>query len=136
MTLPDDGLLTVRVDRPATGGAVGRAEDGRVTFVRHSLPGELVRVAVTETTSNFYRGDAVEVLEASPERVVPPCRYAHPGGCGGCDLQDVSPEGQKTWKASLVQEHLRRIAGVEREVAGDCAARGRGFAHATALRCR
>ena len=45
MALPDDGLLTVRVDRPATGGAVGRADDGRVIFVRHSLPGELVRVA-------------------------------------------------------------------------------------------
>ena len=50
---------------------------------------------ITETTSKFYRGDAVEVLEASPERVTPPCRYAHPGGCGGCDLQDVSPEGQR-----------------------------------------
>src|ERR1700691_4848712 len=104
MTLPDDGLLTVRVDRPATGGAVGRADDGRVTFVRHSLPGELVKVAITESTSKFYRGAAIEVLMSSPQRVTPPCRYAHPGGCGGCDLQDVSPEGQRNWKASLVNE--------------------------------
>jgi tRNA/tmRNA/rRNA uracil-C5-methylase (TrmA/RlmC/RlmD family) len=116
MALRDDGLLTVRVDRPATGGAVGRADDGRVIFVRHSLPGELVRVAISETTTSFYRGDAVDVLEASPERVTPPCRFAHPGGCGGCDLQDASPDAQRTWKTSLVQEHLRRIAGIEREV--------------------
>ena len=90
----------VRLERPATGGAVGRLDDGRVVFVRHGLPGELVRVTVTESTSKFSRADAVEILEASPDRVNPPCPYAHPGA----------------WKSSLVTEHLRRIAGVERAV--------------------
>jgi tRNA/tmRNA/rRNA uracil-C5-methylase (TrmA/RlmC/RlmD family) len=108
--------MTVRVERPATGGGVGRADDGRVIFVRHSLPGELVGVALTESTTSFYRGDAVEILEASPERVAPPCPYAHPGGCGGCDLQHASTAAQLSWKSSLVEEHLRRIAGVERSV--------------------
>jgi tRNA/tmRNA/rRNA uracil-C5-methylase (TrmA/RlmC/RlmD family) len=112
----DDAPLTVRIERPATGGGVGRAEDGRVIFVRHSLPGELVRVAITETTSKFYRGDAVDVLEASPERVTAPCPYARPGGCGGCDLQHASADAQRSWKSALVEEHLRRIAGVERDV--------------------
>ncbi len=65
----------VRVERPASGGGVGRAPDGRVIFVRYALPGELVRVDVNEATSSFYRGDAVDVLEASPERVTPPCPY-------------------------------------------------------------
>jgi tRNA/tmRNA/rRNA uracil-C5-methylase (TrmA/RlmC/RlmD family) len=108
--------MTIRVERPATGGGVGRADDGRVIFVRHSMPGELVRVSVSETTANFYRGDAVEVLEASSERVSAPCRYAHPGGCGGCDLQHASQSAQRSWKASLVAEHLRRIAGLEIDV--------------------
>jgi len=112
----DDAPLTVRIERPATGGGVGRAEDGRVIFVRHSLPGELVRVAITETTSKFYRGDAVDVLETSPERVTAPCPYARPGGCGGCDLQHASADAQRSWKSALVEEHLRRIAGVERDV--------------------
>ena len=103
----------VRLERPATGGAVGRLDDGRVVFVRHGLPGELVRVDITETTAKFSRGDAVEVLEPSPERVAPPCRYAHPGGCGGCDLQHASGDAQLSWKSTLVAEHLRRIAGVE-----------------------
>ena len=106
----------VRVERPATGGAVGRLEDGRVVFVRHSLPGELVRVTITENTAKFSRGDAVEILEASPDRVTPPCEYARPGACGGCDLQHASASGQASWKLSLVREHLRRIAGVEMDV--------------------
>jgi tRNA/tmRNA/rRNA uracil-C5-methylase (TrmA/RlmC/RlmD family) len=106
----------VRIERPATGGGVGRLADGRVVFVRHSLPGELVEVAVNETTTTFARGDAVRVLEASPERVVPPCVYAHPGGCGGCDLQHASPVAQSDWKSSIVKEHLKRIGGIERDV--------------------
>ena len=110
-----DELMTVRIDRPATGGGVGRANDGRVIFVRHSLPGELVRVAVKESTSSFYRGDAVDVLDPSPDRVTAPCPYAHPGGCGGCDLQHASANAQRSWKSTLVAEHLKRIAGVQFE---------------------
>jgi tRNA/tmRNA/rRNA uracil-C5-methylase (TrmA/RlmC/RlmD family) len=103
----------VRVERPATGGAVGRLDDGRVVFVRNALPGELVRVEITESTSKFSRADAIDILEASPDRVEPPCPYAHPGGCGGCDLQHASSSGQVSWKSTLVAEHLRRIADVE-----------------------
>jgi tRNA/tmRNA/rRNA uracil-C5-methylase (TrmA/RlmC/RlmD family) len=113
-TLPN---MTVRIERPATGGGVGRADDGRVIFVCHSLPGELVEVRVNETSSKFYRGEAVQVLEASSARVAAPCPYAHPGGCGGCDLQHASPEAQLSWKASIVSEHVRRIAGLEIEAA-------------------
>jgi tRNA/tmRNA/rRNA uracil-C5-methylase (TrmA/RlmC/RlmD family) len=105
-----------------------------VVFVRHSLPGELVRVAITETTANFSRGDALEVLEPSAERVEAPCDYARPGGCGGCDLQHASPVAQASWKASLVREHLKRIAGVERDVA-ITPARGAAQGSRTRLRC-
>lgn len=125
---------SVRIERPATGGGVGRMSDGRVVFVRHSLPGELVEVDVTETTANFYRGDAIEVLEASPDRVTAPCRYAVPGGCGGCDLQHASPAAQLNWKASLVREHLKRIAGVEYDVEVTPVA-GSGEGSRTRLRC-
>lgn len=131
---PDELTFTLRVERPATGGGVGRAPDGRVTFVRYALPGELVRVDVQERTANFYRGDAVEVLEASAERVEPPCRYAHPRGCGGCDLQHASPTVQLAWKSALVTEHLRRIAGVDRTVEVRRSG-GSGEGSRTRLRC-
>ena len=96
---------------------MGRAEDGRVTFVRHALVGELVRARVSEVTSRFYRADAIEVVEASPGRVMPPCPYAHPGGCGGCDLQHASRETQIAWTSSIVAEQLRRVAGVRLDIA-------------------
>jgi len=110
---PEVPIELLRIERPAAGGAVGHTSDGRVVFVRHSLPGEHVKVRITESTSNFSRGDAVEVLDPSRERVIAPCEYARPGGCGGCDLQHASTTAQVAWKASMVREHLKRIAGVE-----------------------
>ena len=69
---------------------MARAEDGRVVFVRHALPGERVVAEVTAETTSFLRADAVEVLEPSPDRVAPPCPHAGPGRCGGCDWQHVA----------------------------------------------
>ena len=109
--------MELRVGAMAVGGGcVARAPDGRVVFVRHALPGELVRAEVTGETTRFFRADAVAVLERSPDRVDPPCAYAGPGRCGGCDWQHVDLAAQRQLKATMLAEQLRRIAGVERAV--------------------
>jgi tRNA/tmRNA/rRNA uracil-C5-methylase (TrmA/RlmC/RlmD family) len=87
--------------------------EGRVVFVRHTLPGERVVVRVTEDRHpGFCRADAIEVLEASPDRVERPCPYSGPGRCGGCDWQHVDPAAQRALKASVVREQLTRLAGL------------------------
>ena len=54
--------MILTVGAAAAGGAcVARADDGRVVFVRHALPGERVRVEVTSSTTSFLRADVVEV---------------------------------------------------------------------------
>lgn len=110
-------VLELDLGAPAAGGAcVARAPDGRVAFVRHGLPGERVRAVVTSETAHFLRADAVAVLQASVDRVEPPCPYAGPGRCGGCDFQHVALPAQRRLKAQLVEEQLRRVAKVERQV--------------------
>ena len=100
------------------GHCVLRQEDGPVVFVRHTLPGERVVVEITEGAEGdrFWRGDAVEVLEASPDRVEAPCRFAGPGLCGGCDLQHVRLPAQRALKAGVVREQMVRLAGLEVDV--------------------
>lgn len=90
----------------------------RVVFVRHALPGERVVVEVTEGNDGdrFWRGDAVSVVTASPDRVPAPCPYAGPGACGGCDFQHVDPAAQRGLKTTVVREQLRRLAGLDLEV--------------------
>ncbi|MGW5054474.1 class I SAM-dependent RNA methyltransferase [Actinokineospora sp. NPDC004072] len=98
----------------AHGGHCVARVDGRVVFVRHALPGERVVVAITEDKGgSFCRGDAVEVLSAAPGRVAPPCGYAVPGGCGGCDWQHADGPTQRALKASVVAEQLSRLAGID-----------------------
>jgi tRNA/tmRNA/rRNA uracil-C5-methylase (TrmA/RlmC/RlmD family) len=91
----------------------GPSGSGPVVFIRHTLPGERVRARVTEVTSRFARADAVKILSPAPGRVEPPCPYAHPGGCGGCDWQHASLPTQRSLKASVVAQQLRRIASIE-----------------------
>ena len=98
------------------GGCVARAPDGKVVFVRHSLPGERVVARVTAETSSYRRADAVEILRASPDRVAAPCPHAGPGRCGGCDFQHVELAAQRGLKAARIAELLGQLAGVERPV--------------------
>jgi tRNA/tmRNA/rRNA uracil-C5-methylase (TrmA/RlmC/RlmD family) len=91
---------------------------GTVVFVRHTLPGELVTLRITEgqVGDKFLRADAVAVLRPSEDRVPPPCVYAGPGRCGGCDFQHVDLEAQRRLKAQVVEEQLRRLAHLDRSV--------------------
>ncbi|GAA3925130.1 class I SAM-dependent RNA methyltransferase [Streptomyces gulbargensis] len=111
----------VEVGPVAHGGhCIARTEEGRVLFVRHTLPGERVRVRVTEggETSRFLRADAVEILEASKDRVEAPCPFAGPGKCGGCDWQHAKPGAQRRLKGEVIAEQLKRLAGLTPEEAG------------------
>ncbi|WP_282346738.1 TRAM domain-containing protein [Micromonospora sp. WMMD714] len=104
--------VELTVDAVAPGGHCVARVDGQVVFVRHALPGERVVAEVTELHRGFARADAVEIRTASPDRVTPPCAYARPGGCGGCDLQHVTPAAQLDWKTAVVREQLTRLGGL------------------------
>ncbi|HEY7483141.1 MAG TPA: class I SAM-dependent RNA methyltransferase [Streptosporangiaceae bacterium] len=112
----DDDLLELEIGPVAHGGWCVARHDGRVVFVRHTLPGERVRARVTDETKSFLRADAIEILDASPDRVRAPCPFAGPGRCGGCDWQHVSLPAQRRLKAAVVEEQLARLAGIERSV--------------------
>jgi tRNA/tmRNA/rRNA uracil-C5-methylase (TrmA/RlmC/RlmD family) len=99
----------------AHGGHCVARHEGRVVFVRHALPGETVLARLTESgaQAKFWRADAVEVLLASPDRVIAPCPLAGPGRCGGCDWQHATLAAQRDLKAAVITEQLRRLARLE-----------------------
>lgn len=84
-----------------------------VIFVRHALPDERVVIEITDVAKRFLRGDAVEILEASPDRVEAPCSLSGPGACGGCDFQHVAVPAQRRLKGAVVAEQLQRLAGLD-----------------------
>jgi tRNA/tmRNA/rRNA uracil-C5-methylase (TrmA/RlmC/RlmD family) len=111
----------VEVGSVAHGGhCVARTPEGRVLFVRHTLPGERVVARVTEgrEDSRYLRADAVAVLTASRDRIDAPCPFSGPGRCGGCDWQHVKPGAQRRLKGEVLAEQLRSLAGLTPEAAG------------------
>jgi 23S rRNA (uracil1939-C5)-methyltransferase len=95
----------------AGGDGLARADDGRVVFVRGGLPGERVDVRITEERRDFARAEIVRVLDASPDRVAPPCPFVD-AGCGGCTWQHIAPDAQARFKRDIVVDSLRRIGRV------------------------
>jgi len=96
----------------AHGGYCVARLDGRVVFVRGALPGEEVRVRLTDISkASHWFGQAVDVISADSHRVVPPCPVA--GECGGCDFQHVDVEFQRELKRRVVAEQLSRLAGIK-----------------------
>ena len=109
-------IQVTTVDVAHGGWCVARPDDGPVVFVRHALPGETVIARVTDVTSRLARAEAVDILTQSPDRVEPPCPHASPGGCGGCDWQHATLPAQRSLKAAVIRQQLKRLAGLDREV--------------------
>jgi 23S rRNA (uracil1939-C5)-methyltransferase len=88
------------------GGTIAH-DDGRTIFVECGLPGETVIAELDRERAGVFHGRAVEVLDASPDRVEPQCVYF--GECGGCQWQHISYPRQLEIKREIVCQQLRRI---------------------------
>ncbi|MDF1811363.1 MAG: class I SAM-dependent RNA methyltransferase, partial [Verrucomicrobiales bacterium] len=55
--------------------------------------------------------DLMEILEPSPHRIEPKCRYF--GQCGGCQYQNLEYPVQLEWKQRQVAELLEKMAGID-----------------------
>lgn len=92
------------------GSSFGRDSDGRVIFVPFSIPGERVRVEITESHKRWARGTVLELIEPSPDRIVPRCQ--HFADCGGCHYQHFPYHLQLEAKADVLRSQFQRIGGV------------------------
>ena len=118
--------LIVDVGPVAHGGHCVARHEGRVIFVRHGIPGEKVRLRLTDEgeSAKFWRADVIEVLEPSPDRVdhfwhaadaQRSWSHGHPP-VGGAELGHISLKRQRSLKADVLAEQLHRLAGLDMPV--------------------
>ncbi len=115
--------LTAEIDGFTHGGEGVARVEGKAVFVPDTLPGETVRLRVTDDRKRWARGELLEVLTPSADRVEPPCPHApRPGrpGCGGCDLQHAHPDAQRHLKTRVVREQLERLGGLADPPVAEC----------------
>ena len=102
----------IKLEKLTYGGeAMGRLPDGRAVFVPFGLPGETVRLHLVQDKQSFARGELLEVLTASAERIDPKCK--HFGRCGGCHYQNLPYEKQLQAKTEILRDQLQRIGKIE-----------------------
>src|SRR5438045_126592 len=97
---PREPASTAQVRIQSIGGEGDGVADGPI-YAPFTLPGELVRVS-----GRGERRDLAQVLEASPQRVEPPC--PHFGACGGCALQHWAHADYLAWKVERLAATLAR----------------------------
>ncbi len=104
-------MRTLAIASLAAGGDGVARDEGRVTFVPRTAPGDRVRARLVQVTKSFARAELVSVEEPSPDRVTPPCAH-FVEGCGGCTWQHVSRTAQLAAKQAIVAGALRKLTGL------------------------
>ncbi|MHB9027378.1 MAG: 23S rRNA (uracil(1939)-C(5))-methyltransferase RlmD [Candidatus Latescibacterota bacterium] len=108
----------VTVESLAYGGDGVAHLEGRVIFIPDALPGDVVRMRVVQDKGTYLRGELLEVVEPSPDRVTPFCPLAE--RCGGCQWQSLAYPAQLRWKRAIVEESLRRLGRIEDVPVEEC----------------
>lgn len=112
-------LIDLDITGVAHGGIFVGRHEGRVVFVPDTLPGERVRVRLTDTRKKaFWRAEAVEVLEAAPERrahVWPSAAIdrAPDERVGGAEFGHIELGHQRGLKERVIRESLERVGRLE-----------------------
>jgi len=88
------------------GACIARTDAGDTVFVDGAIPGELCLVELKHRRKKLWFAAVIEVLEASPHRVEPPCPYVPE--CGGCQLQHIAAAHQLALKRDIVLDAMRR----------------------------
>jgi 23S rRNA (uracil1939-C5)-methyltransferase len=96
----------IQIEKPIYGGAFLARIKGKAVFVPLTLPGEQVRVRITQSKRGYDSADPDEIIVASPNRIAPAC--PHFGTCGGCHYQHTNYETQLAFKQTILRETLQR----------------------------
>ncbi|GAB2544514.1 class I SAM-dependent RNA methyltransferase [Brachybacterium huguangmaarense] len=110
---PSGRMLTLTCQRPAAGGTFVARHEGRVVFVRGAAPDETVIARLLDDpeeakNARFWRAEAVEVLEPSPDRVPTVWPEAGTEGVGGADWAHIALPAQRRIGSEVLQELLTR----------------------------
>lgn len=110
MNIKKNELIVVRSEKMISQGKCLGKLDGKIVLIENCLPDELVEARVIKVKKDYLEVKAEKILEPSPFRIEPRCKYF--GLCGGCKLQDLEYQEQLRIKKNFVEEALKRIGRI------------------------
>jgi tRNA/tmRNA/rRNA uracil-C5-methylase (TrmA/RlmC/RlmD family) len=112
-------IVDLEITNVAHGGVFVARHEGRVVFVPDTVPGETIRARVVDTRKkSFWRAEALEVLDASPDRVPHVWSSASierdpTDRAGGAEFGHIDLPAQRRLKAHVLGESLVRFGGLD-----------------------
>ena len=100
-------LKNVLITDVAAEGKALALIDGKVLFVPHAIPGDVVDIQVVHHKKAYMEGYMLQLQTPSPDRIAPFC--THFGSCGGCKWQPLPYHLQLKYKQQQVYDQLTRI---------------------------
>ncbi|MGH7739782.1 MAG: 23S rRNA (uracil(1939)-C(5))-methyltransferase RlmD [bacterium] len=104
-------IIEVEILSLAFGGDSVSRYEGFALFIRGGLPGERVKVKITQVKDHYATGEIVSIERFSPDRVAPPCPIFEE--CGGCQWQHLNYPKQLQTKRQFVVDAFQRIGRME-----------------------
>lgn len=108
-------VFDVEIEALAANGDGLATSSGVRIAVPFTIPGERVRIRVSDQRRGPAAATLLEVVRASPHRTTPRCRHfgigAAPGlgACGGCTWQHIAYAEQLRLKTQLVDDLVRAV---------------------------
>jgi len=110
--LMEEPIEVVIEDLSHDGRGIARI-NGKVMFVNGALPGEKVIAKHTGGNKNFEEGLAIEILQASKDRVEAKCQFYDE--CNGCTMMHLAPSKQIEFKQNTLKQNLLKMAKLQPE---------------------
>jgi 23S rRNA (uracil1939-C5)-methyltransferase len=103
--------IEVEITGIAFGGKGLVRIDGMAVFVDLAVPGDKALIRIMRKKKNYAEARVIQLMDASPQRIKPPCVYS--GFCGGCKWQFLDYEVQLIYKRQHVVESLEHIGQIK-----------------------
>ena len=102
-------IITVKTENlSSTGDAIARiSEDKLVVFIQGALNNETLKIKIISKNKHFLRGEIVEILEPSPNRIKPFCALYN--ACGSCNFQIADYNCQIAQKDKILREIFKNV---------------------------
>jgi 23S rRNA (uracil1939-C5)-methyltransferase len=131
--LPEEAVEVEITAMSSEGRGIAHIDD-RTVFVDQALLGERVFFKYTRLSKKIAEGRAVEILQASDQRVEPKCSAFEM--CGGCSLQHMSSSAQIALKQSMLLDQLKHNDVVPEQVLPPLLGPEYGYRHKARLGVR
>lgn len=110
-SIKENSIIETEITAVTNEGSGVSRYNGMVVFTPFTAVGDVAKVRITKVGKNCLYGEMEKLVKPSLSRKEAECPVF--GECGGCALRHIEYEEEKQIKTGWVEDHIRRIGGLD-----------------------